>query len=256
MSRANDRFIPRLFFSLLQHSRDSFESFDASRRGCSREVSVCAHTASLLVCCVMSCHVQAIVVAGKDKGPPLKLDLDISSEDLEKKLRECLASRGRKATDPKVHNKQARLRPCWLLPVALRVSVPRVVLYRFAFGRDDAEHACPVLVFYFYVWCIWCILFFVAMIAMRGNCICTRFSSPVGVRLWCRLHWCKAAAFLMLPTLVTVPLRPCPRNLVVPLSPVLAFSTLTVTFGRTFSASWASSRTSPAAWDPSGRFPS
>lgn len=71
----------------------------------------------------MSCHVQAIVVAGKDKGPPLKLDLDISSEDLEKKLRECLASRGRKATDPKVHNEQTRLRLCWLLPVAFRVSV-------------------------------------------------------------------------------------------------------------------------------------
>lgn len=45
---------------------------------------------------------QAIVIAGKDKGPPLKLDLNITSEDLEKKLRECLASRGRKATDPKV----------------------------------------------------------------------------------------------------------------------------------------------------------
>lgn len=45
---------------------------------------------------------QAVVVAGKDKGPPLKLDLDITSEELEKKLRECLASRGRKATDPKV----------------------------------------------------------------------------------------------------------------------------------------------------------
>lgn len=47
---------------------------------------------------------QATVVAGKDKGPPLKLDLDITSEELEKKLRECLASRGRKATDPKVRS--------------------------------------------------------------------------------------------------------------------------------------------------------
>ena len=45
---------------------------------------------------------QAVVVAGKEKGAPLKLDLDITSEELEKKLRECLASRGRKATDPKV----------------------------------------------------------------------------------------------------------------------------------------------------------
>lgn len=45
---------------------------------------------------------QAVVVAGKDKGPALKLDLDITSEELEKRLRECLASRGRKATDPKV----------------------------------------------------------------------------------------------------------------------------------------------------------
>lgn len=45
---------------------------------------------------------QAVVVAGKEKGPPPKLDLDLSSEELEKKLRECLASRGRKATDPKV----------------------------------------------------------------------------------------------------------------------------------------------------------
>lgn len=44
---------------------------------------------------------QAVIIAGKDKGPPLKLDLDISSEELEKKLRECLASRGRKATNPK-----------------------------------------------------------------------------------------------------------------------------------------------------------
>lgn len=45
---------------------------------------------------------QAVVTAGKEKGAALKLDLDISSEELEKKLRECLASRGRKATDPKV----------------------------------------------------------------------------------------------------------------------------------------------------------
>lgn len=45
---------------------------------------------------------QSIVVPGNEKGPPPKLELDISSEDLEKKLRECLASRGRKATDPKV----------------------------------------------------------------------------------------------------------------------------------------------------------
>lgn len=52
--------------------------------------------------CVFPLSMQAVVVAGKDKGPPLKLDLDITSEDLEKKLRECLASRGRKATDPKV----------------------------------------------------------------------------------------------------------------------------------------------------------
>ncbi|CAM9880819.1 unnamed protein product, partial [Scytosiphon promiscuus] len=44
---------------------------------------------------------KAVVVAGKDKGPALKLDLDITSEELEKRLRECLASRGRKATDPK-----------------------------------------------------------------------------------------------------------------------------------------------------------
>lgn len=60
----------------------------------------------LLLLCVVSSALfrltQAVVVAGKDKGPPLKLDLDITSEDLEKKLRECLASRGRKATDPKV----------------------------------------------------------------------------------------------------------------------------------------------------------
>lgn len=52
--------------------------------------------------CVCPPPMQTVVVAGKDKGPPLKLDLDITSEDLEKKLRECLASRGRKATDPKV----------------------------------------------------------------------------------------------------------------------------------------------------------
>ncbi|CAN0117315.1 unnamed protein product, partial [Ectocarpus sp. 4 AP-2014] len=44
---------------------------------------------------------KAVVTAGKEKGAALKLDLDISSEELEKKLRECLASRGRKATDPK-----------------------------------------------------------------------------------------------------------------------------------------------------------
>jgi len=55
---------------------------------------------------VPCCHCQAVVVAGKDKGPPLKLDLDISSEELEKKLRECLASRGRKATDPKVREER------------------------------------------------------------------------------------------------------------------------------------------------------
>lgn len=42
------------------------------------------------------------MVAGKDKGPPLKINLELTSEELEKKLRECLASRGRKATDPKV----------------------------------------------------------------------------------------------------------------------------------------------------------
>lgn len=46
---------------------------------------------------------QTVVVATKDKGPPLKLDLEMTSEELEKKLRECLASRGRKATDPKVN---------------------------------------------------------------------------------------------------------------------------------------------------------
>ena len=45
---------------------------------------------------------QAVVITGKEKGPPPKLDLDLSSEELEKRLRECLASRGRKATDPKV----------------------------------------------------------------------------------------------------------------------------------------------------------
>lgn len=42
------------------------------------------------------------MTGGKEKGPPLKINLEITSEELEKKLRECLASRGRKATDPKV----------------------------------------------------------------------------------------------------------------------------------------------------------
>lgn len=53
--------------------------------------------------------VQAVVIAGKDKGPPLKLDLDMTSEELEKKLRECLASRGRKATDPKASTRYSTL---------------------------------------------------------------------------------------------------------------------------------------------------
>lgn len=59
-----------------------------------------------LIVSIIGVVCQAVVVAGKDKGPPLKLDLDITSEELEKKLRECLASRGRKATDPKVTNMQ------------------------------------------------------------------------------------------------------------------------------------------------------
>ena len=64
----------------------------------------------LPACCVFLLSIQAVVIAGKDKGPPLKLDLDITSEDLERKLRECLASRGRKATDPKVSTQYSILR--------------------------------------------------------------------------------------------------------------------------------------------------
>ena len=82
---------------------------------CGPHLVPCSDLTDLIFCYFLSAcsavppSIQAVVIAGKEKGPPLKLDLDITSEDLEKRLKECLASRGRKATDPKVSTRYSML---------------------------------------------------------------------------------------------------------------------------------------------------